>query len=156
MDIRDVGLYGRTTLSKADMKLIDVRFMTDKMAEKMSKRQLHAIPLGQIKDLSARRAGRVFSRLSNKQFKAIIDHDPSKIRNMSMYVVERNLKRIDPVHMPNVNNINQMVPSAFGQMSVAQIRALSVRQLRATTPKQKAVLREAKKQVFDEMYNNLR
>lgn len=156
LDIRDIGPYGTTILSPKDMKLIDVRFMTDKMAERMSKRQLQAIPLNQVKDLSARRAGRTFSRLSNKQFKAVIDHDPSKIRDMSMYVVERNLKRIDPVHIPNVNNFNQMVPSAFGRMSVEQIRALSRRQLREITPEQIAALRGVRRQAFNEIYESLR
>ncbi len=155
LDIRELGPYEMTLLSKKDMRLIDVRFMTDKMGERMSKRQLHAISLGQIKDLSVRRAGRVFSRLSNKQFKAVIDSDPSKIRDMSMYVVERNLRRIDPSHIPSLSDIRQISPSGFGQMSVEQIRSLSARQLREVAPAQQAALRGARKQAFDEMYNNL-
>ena len=154
LDIRDVGPYGMTTLSKSDMKFINVRFMTNKMAERMSRRQLQAIPLSRITDLSARRAGGVFSRLSNKQFRAIIDSDPSKIKDMSMHIVERNLRRIDSVHIPNVNNINQMAPSVFGQMSVTQIRALSGRQLREITSAQREALKGVQKQAFDEMYNS--
>ena len=154
LDIRELGPYEMATLHKKNMHLINVRFMTDKMGEQMSKRQLHAIPLKQIKDLSARRAGRVLSRLSNKQFKAVIESDPSKIRDMSMYVVERNLFRIDPSHIPNFN-IRQMSPSGFGGMSVEQIRSLSSRQLREIAPKQRAALRGAKKRAFDEMYEEL-
>ena len=155
LDIRDVGPYGMTILSKKDMKFINVRFMTDKMAERMSRRQLQAIPLNRITDLSARRAGRVFSRLSNRQFKAIIDSDPSKIKDMSMYVVERNLRRIDPRYIANVNNINQMAPSAFGRMSAEQIRALSAKQLREITSAQRKALKGVQKQTFDEMYNSI-
>ena len=155
LDVRELGPYEMSILSPKDMKLINVRFLTDTMASRMSKRQLQAIPLGQIKDLSARRASRVFSRLSNKQFKAVINNDPSKIRDMAMYVVEKNLKRIDPSYIPNVSNINQMVPSAFSRMSVEQIRALSTRQLREVVPAQRAALKGARKQAFDEIYKSL-
>ena len=155
LDIRELDPYEVTILHKKDMHLINVRFMTDEIGEQMSKRQLHAIPVEQIKDLSTRRASRVLNRISNKQFKAVIESDPSKIRDMSMYVVGRNLFRIDPSHIPNLSNIRQMSPSGFRGMSVEQIRSLSPRQLREIIPEQRAALRGAKKRAFDEMYEQL-
>ena len=140
VDISKLSPYQLGRLKSKDMTKMNVSRLTDDIASLLSKRQLAAIPLSKIRQMPIANNGRTLSRLSDDQFRAVAaTQDMSK---MSFDMIEANIKRIRSADIPKLENLDQVSPTVFGQMSAAQIRGMSHRQVNNVTPEQKDALKD--------------
>ena len=137
--ISNLTPYQRSLLKPKDMKKMRASSLTDEIANSLSNRHLRAISLENIRDISVANNGRTLSRLSDDQFRAVMGSGQN-ISQLPFEAIEGNIKRIRGADIGKLDQLDQISPKVFGQMSAGQIRGMSHRQVNNVTPEQEGAL----------------
>ena len=141
VDISTLSPYQLSRLKPKDMSKMNVSGLTDDMADHLSKRQLGAVPLSNIKQMSIDKNSRTLSRLSDDQFQAVMGSGQD-ISQIPFEIIEGNIKRIRAEDIGKLDQLDQISPKAFAQLSADQIRGMSHRQVSHITPDHEVQLSE--------------
>ena len=134
IDSKDLSGYQLGLLKNSQIRnRVIFSNLADDQAMHLSRNQLQRIPLLEVEKMSSANLGRTLSRMSDKQFQALMNK-PDNVKNIPLQALQANLHRVTPVHIPNIpaESFTKVLPATFGRrMTAAKLKALTADQAKA-------------------------